>query len=54
MYVVAIPKESEKDNHYKIFYDWIASFETAEAAETFAIKIQDSIIVYDVESLPEN
>ena len=45
MYIVAIKRE--KDNPY--IYDWIASFETAEAAESFAIKFADSIVVYDVE-----
>lgn len=42
-YIVAIPKSD-------FGYEWIATFETAEAAETYAIKIENAIVVYDVES----
>ena len=47
MYVVAVPKSGYAD----YAYDWVASFETAEAAETFSIKIEDSIVIYAVEPL---
>lgn len=38
-YIVAIPKENEYN------YEWIASFETEEAAASYAIKIENAIIV---------
>ena len=45
MYIVAIPKP----NYADYAYDWIGTFTTAEAAETYSIKFEDSIVVYGVE-----
>lgn len=44
MYIVAIP-----NYNYEGGYEWIASFESAEAAETYAIKFENAIVVYNVE-----
>lgn len=43
-FIVAIPKD-------KYGYNWIASFETADAAESYAIKFENAIVVYGVESI---
>lgn len=43
-FIVAIPKD-------EYGYDWIASFETADAAESYAIKFENAIVVYGVESI---
>lgn len=46
-FIVAIPKD-------KYVYNWIASFESAEAAESYAIKFENAIVIYDVECLCKN
>lgn len=46
MFIVAIPRETG------FGYEWIASFETEEAAATYSIKFVDAIVVYNVELLP--